>query len=245
MKYQIVEKGNPNYPRRLLEMKPFMDDVLEEDFDSPEKLHVGGEGYPNLLNPLKSISIIGTRSPFYKAFEIGELIGRLAASKGIVIVSGYATGIDTTGHLGAMDAEGKTIAVLGSEINVRHPEKPALERYILGNGIFISELDDPDAPREYKHLMARDRITAELSDAIFVIETDPDGGAVHTARIGKEQGRMVYTINWDESPKYKGKHQGGNTKMISDGIAKPIPILDADKEFETEIQKVFEGILKA
>ncbi len=244
MNYHIVEKDSPNYPRRLLEMKPFFDDVLKERFSSPEKLYVCGAGYPNLLNPLKSISIIGTRSPFYKAFEIGEMVGRLASQKDIVIVGGYATGIDTAGHIGAMDVEGQTIAVLGSGIYVKHPEKPFLERYVLVKGIFISEQEYPYEARDYKPLMARDRITAGLSDAIFVIETDPDGGAVHTAKIGKEQGKKVYTINWDESPKYREKHQGGNTKMISDGIAEPIPILDADEEFETELQEVLEGILE-
>ena len=245
MNYKIVEKGNPNYPRRLSAMRPFKDDVLGEDLDSPGKLYVCGSGYSEILNPVKSISIIGTRSPFYKAFEIGELVGRIAATKEIVIVSGYATGIDTTGHLGAMDAKGQTIAVLGSGINARNPEKPALERYILECGIFISELDDPNTPTEYKHLMRRDRITAGLSDAIFVVETDPDGGAVHTARIGKKLGKMVYTIDWDSSKKYKSKHQGGNTKMISDGIAEPISILDADKEFKRELDRILEEIFRA
>ena len=242
MNHQIINKGETNYPARLLGMKPFMDVALNEDFDSPERLYVSGACL-DLLNAEKTISVVGTRSPFYKAFEIGELIGKLAASRGITIVSGYATGIDTSGHLGAMDSQGNTIAVLGSGINVRVPQKPSLERYVIEKGIFVSEQENPNEPRGYKHLMSRDRITAGLSDAIFVIDTDPKGGAVHTAMTGKEQGRKVYAIDWDSLEKYKSKHLGGNPQVISDGIATAIPILDAEERFEQHIVQILEELL--
>lgn len=238
MEYKIISKNDSEYPSKLLKMKPYVDPVLGGNFDLPEKIFVTGKLPLEKLNSSTSISIIGSRSPFHTAYEIAELIGRIAASLNLIVISGYATGIDSAGHLGAMDGLGNTIAVLGSGINVRHPEKPALERYILENGLFISEQQDPNNPREYNNLMARDRITAGLSDAIFVVETDLDGGAVHTAKIGLDQGRKVYTINWDSNVKYNGKHLGGNTKMISDGIAEPIDILDAGEEFEDKIRKI-------
>ncbi len=160
----------------------------------------------------------------------------------IIVVSGYAAGIDTSAHLGAMNAHGKTIAVLGSGINVKAPEKHPLEEYILENGVFVSEQNNIDEPRKYEFLMARDRITAGLSDAIFVIETDCNGGAVHTAIIGKGQGKKVYAIDWKNLPDYSSNVRNGNAQIISDGIAAAISILDAGKEFETEITHVLKGI---
>ncbi len=242
MSYQTISKNESNYPERLAIMKLFFDPVLKGDFGAPDNLYVDGNSL-DLLNANTTISVIGTRSPFYKAFEIGELVGRLAASRGIVVVSGYATGIDMSGHLGAMDAQGNTIAVLGSGIGIKAPQKPSLERYILEKGLFISEQDNPNEPRGYKHLMTRDRITAGLSDAIFVIETDPKGGAVHTAVIGQNQGRKIYTIDWDSSEKYKTKHHGGNSQMITQGVAEPVPILDAEESFEQSFIQILEELL--
>jgi len=244
-----IHKTDRAFPVRLLQLDGFdyvIDEGVFEKDDSrplkcPEDLQIVGSDAA-LLNATRTISVVGTRSPFYKAFEIAQMVARLAVSEGILVVSGFATGIDAAAHYGAMDAKGKTVAVLGSGVNVRQPTKPALERFILDNGLFVSELCDPEAPREYKHLMARDRITAGLADVIFVIETDPVGGAVHTAKIAHSLGKPVYAINWSSSPKYRGKSQTGNKLLIDEGVSAGIPLDGSDNDVEASIRSCFPQI---
>jgi DNA processing protein len=173
--------------------------------------------------------------------ESTQTIARIAAESGYTIVSGYATGVDTFAHIGAMDAETPTMAVLGSGILRKEPLKPALERYILSSGIFVSELDDINAERAYKHLMARDRITSGLADIVIVVETDAAGGAVHTAGLAFKQGRQVYAVVWSGHEKYRGLAQClGSDALVQAGIAQPLPVLDAGENFEQQVRAIFE-----
>ena len=171
---------------------------LRDALQNPPPLWIHGQGR---VNPEKTVGIIGTRSPFYKAAEIAQVIGQTYGEAGYTVVSGYATGIDTFGHLGAMDTKAPTIAVLGSGILKKQPPKPALERYVLSSGLFLSAISDPNKERAYKDLMDRDAITAALSDILIVVETDAAGGAVHTAGIASRQGRQVYAIVWSKDRK--------------------------------------------
>jgi len=218
-----ISPADSEYPNRLRAAIP----------DDPPKLFIQGSVE---LNAERTLAIVGTRSPFYKATEIAHMMARIAAAAGYVIVSGYATGIDTCGHIGAMDAGAPTIAVLGSGINRKLPTKPSLEQYVLSHGLFVSEQDSPDTPREYEHLMARDRITSGLSDIVVVVETDARGGAVHTAELARAQGRKAVAIEWTGNKKYCDKAQAGTTYMISSGIADAVPILDAGDEFADALQ---------
>jgi DNA processing protein len=233
----MIHKTDREFPARLLQIRGF-DQTLNQPLESPERIFTAG-AETAVLNSARTISIVGTRSPFYKAFEIAQWVGRLAASDGILVVSGFATGIDAAGHYGAMDAEGKTVAVLGSGVNVRQPVKSALERFVLRNGLFISEHEDPNTPREYTHLMARDRITAGLADVIFVIDTDPNGGAVHTARVAQCFGKRVYALDWSASPKYRDMSQGGNQLLINEGVAYPVSVDGLDSDVERRIRSCF------
>jgi len=211
---------------------------LKTILDRPDFLWIHGSGS---LNPTKAVAIVGTRSPFYKAMEISQTTARIAGELGYTIVSGYATGIDTFAHIGAMDTEAPTIAVLGAGILQKEPCKPGLERYILSNGIFVSELDDVNAERAYTHLMARDRITSGLADIVIVVETEAAGGAVHTAGLAFQQGRQVYAVVWSENKKYRELAQYlGSDALVQAGIAQSLPIFDAGKDFEQQVHAILE-----
>lgn len=239
MQYRMVSILDKDYPNNLKNLKPFTDPILNIQLKAPEELYYQGQMLLSELNLKKCVSIIGTRSPFHAAYEASQLLGRILGLSDFIIVSGYATGIDSASHYGAMDSNAYTTAVLGSGLNLKKPVKPALERYILEKGLFISEIADPDRSRNYEDLMARDRITACLSDAVIVVDTDIDGGAVHTAKIAKENNRKVYAIDWSKNQKYIDKDLGGNSQLIYEKIANPIDILDAGNEFEEQVRQMF------
>jgi len=201
----------------------------------PEWLWIQGTAS---LNPERSVAIVGTRSPFYKATEIAEVIARVAAKSGYTVISGYATGIDTAAHWGAMDAEKPTIAVLGSGILRKEPRKPALERYVLSNGLFVSELNNIHAHRSREHLMARDRITSGLADIVIVVEVSMPSGTAHTAELANDQGRQVYAIQWSQNRKYRDSARPGTEQLAEAGIAQPLPVLDADTDFERQLNTI-------
>lgn len=224
---QRVHFDDRRYPGRLRELSGM-----------PEWLWIQGTAS---LNPKRSIAIVGTRSPFYKAVETAEFIARVAAESCYTIISGYATGIDTAAHWGAMDAEKPTIAVLGSGILRKEPRKPALERYMLSNGLFVSELDNMHAHRSRKHLMARDRLTSALADIVIIVEASMPSGAAHTAELASHQGQQVYAIQWSQNRKYRDSVRSGTDQLIEAGIAQPLPFLDAEVDFERQLSTILAG----
>lgn len=141
-----------------------------------------------------SISIVGSR----KYTEYGKLCTRNFASElassGITIISGMAYGIDTFAHYYSIDSKGRTIAVLGSGINVIYPEENTkLYHSIIENGAVISEfpLNTPPIPQNFP---IRNRIVAGMSLGTLVIEANKKSGTMITARLAGEYGRNVYAI---------------------------------------------------
>jgi len=212
--------------------------VASSDAEYPHRLN-GIDGMPDTLwvhgavslNANRTVAIVGTRSPFYLSAEAAQAIGRVAAKLGYTIVSGYATGIDTAGHWGAADEDAPTIAVLGSGIRQKEPLKPALERYILSKGVFVSEVPDPNARRATKHLLDRNRITAGLADVVIVVETEPAGGAAATARFAREHERKVYAAVWHGHEVYEDPRRLGSDDLVVQGVARPLHVLDDRKKY--------------
>ncbi|MGH8586573.1 MAG: DNA-processing protein DprA [Gammaproteobacteria bacterium] len=211
-----VGRSDAEYPHRL------------EGIDVPDTLWVHGAVS---LNPDRTVAIVGTRSPFHVSAEIAQAIGRVAAKLGHTVVSGYATGIDTAGHWGAADEDAPTIAVLGSGIRQKEPLKPALERYILSKGVFVSEVPAPNARRAIKHLLDRNRITAALADVVIVVETEPAGGAAATAWFARERQRKVYAVVWHGHEDYEDSRRRGSDDLVVQGVARPLHILDDRKKY--------------
>ncbi|MGH8568924.1 MAG: DNA-processing protein DprA [Gammaproteobacteria bacterium] len=212
-----VARSDSEYPHRL------------EGIDGmSDTLWVHGAAY---LNPDRTLAIVGTRSPFHLSAEVAQAIGRVAATLAYTIVSGYATGIDTAAHWGAADEDAPTIAVLGSGIREKEPLKPALERYILSKGVFVTEVPDPNARRATKHLLDRNRITAALADVVIVVETDPAGGAAATARFAREHERKVYAVVWHGHEDYEDSSRRGSDDLVVQGVARPLHVLDGRKKY--------------
>lgn len=155
-----------------------------------------------------AVAIVGTRNPT----PMGTFTAKDFASKlcyqGLTIISGMARGIDSEAHRGAIEANGRTIAVLGSGLDKPYPiENESLMEKIAGQGIVISEFPlgtDPYA----KNFPARNRIISGLSLGVVVVEAAQDSGSLITAGFALEQGRDVFAVPGNiENDRSKGPHK--------------------------------------
>lgn len=205
---QLVRPTDANYPPRLAEI-----------FDPPGFLWVRGD-----LEALsqKSMAMVGTRI----ASDYGKQMSRQFATdlvnRGYCVCSGLAYGIDTEAHKGAVVAGGRTVAVLGSGIDVIYPRKNiALVERILERGCLVSEFamgTKPDA----KNFPKRNRIISGMSDGTIVVEAREKGGALITATMALDQNREVFAV---PGPADSAKGRGSNN-LIRDGLAKLVCDLD-------------------
>ncbi len=192
----IFIRRNSAYPARLLELS-----------DEPPTLFVRGKWDLSFWD--KTIAIVGTRRPNPQSLRQAYQLGALMARDGYTVVSGLALGIDGAAHRGALSTPGgRTVAVLGSGVlNVYPPENELLAQSIMQRGALVCEVS-PESVVGAPGLVARNRIISGLSDAVIVVETDVDGGAMRAARRSFELGRKVYVLDNGAS---------GNRALIKEG----------------------------
>ncbi len=196
---------------------------LKNIYSPPLVLYVLG----NLVEEDRNaISVVGTRmhSPYGKIQA--ELFAGELASQGITIVSGMARGIDSIAHRAALKTSGRTIAVIGSGLDVIYPaENNDLYREIRENGAIISEFELSTKP-DAKNFPKRNRIISGLSLGTLIIETRLKGGAMQTAALSFDQNREVYAL-----PGELGKQQSEGTNFLikhsqAKLVTKPKDIID-------------------
>jgi DNA processing protein len=179
--------------------------------DPPILLYVRGELSPD---DRMAVGIVGSRRCTHYGRAVAERIAKDLADRGITIVSGLARGVDTEAHRGALKA-GRTIAVLGSGVDVIYPgENRPLADEIALSGAVVSEAPlgaQPDAWR----FPARNRIISGLSLGIVCIEVPVASGALITATFAAEQGRCIMATPGDIT---NGKNTGCH-QLIRDGAA--------------------------
>lgn len=207
-----VEKALVEWRKRGVSVWTLHDEhypaLLRELDDAPPTLFVRGAAHaPN--EPC--VAIVGTRTPSPAARNFAQNLSTLLVEKGYMVVSGLALGIDSAAHLGVLAVpEGKTTAVLGCGVlNVYPSAHERLAQKILLQGLVMSEVN-PNASPSPSSLVARNRIITGLCQAVIVVETAVDGGAMHAARFAAAQGRPVYTLDSAAS---------GNQALIASGAA--------------------------
>jgi DNA processing protein len=178
---RIVGRDEPEFPA-----------FLRRIFDPPPVLYVRGaletgEGET-------SVAIVGARACTPAGRTLARTMARELASWGATVVSGLARGIDTAAHQGALDADGRTVAVLGSGMDVLYPpENAALARAIEGRGAVVSEF--PLGTRALPHhFPRRNRVIAGWSRAVVVVEAAARSGALNTAHTAVDEGRDVMAV---------------------------------------------------
>ncbi len=165
--------------------------LLKEIFDPPLLLYAQGN-----IDLLKSpgLAIVGTRKPTAYGRAITGRLASDLAGRGLTIVSGLARGIDSAAHRGALDAGGKTIAVLGSGIDVVYPaESKKLFAEIAEKGLLLSEFAVGSFPAP-QNFPIRNRIISGLSLGVVIVEAAQYSGSLITARLAMEQNREVFAV---------------------------------------------------
>ncbi len=140
------------------------------------------------------VGIVGTRNATVAGINDAKRIAQVVSQYGGVVVSGMALGIDGAAHRGAIDAGGKTIAVLGSGVNVCYPQRhKKLSEEIINNGCLISEYDTDTKPLAW-HFPIRNRIISALSDVLVVVEGTIKGGARITVDLSLAMGKTICAV---------------------------------------------------
>jgi DNA processing protein len=191
--------SHPDYPALLASIT-----------DPPAVLWVAGS-----LEALRlpAVAIVGSRAGSPYALAVAEHLAADLATRGIVVVSGLARGVDSAAHQGALSAGGATVGVLGCGADVIYPgEHRRLAAEMRGRGALLSELV-PGTPPLPHFFPLRNRIISGLSRAVVVIEAGEKSGSLITARLALEQGRDVLAVPGNV---LNGRNRGGHA-LLRDG----------------------------
>ncbi|WP_181348797.1 DNA-processing protein DprA [Thalassobacillus sp. CUG 92003] len=199
-KYHCVTWFDQHYPTLLRHIP-----------DPPLVLYMNGD--LTLLDPLFSLSVVGTRTPSREAFANMENVLAPLISKRVTLISGMAAGIDQFAHRLAISYHGKTIAVLGSGFQYIYPKNDIpLYQCLADQHLVISEYVPDQPPRKYQ-FPERNRIISGLTQATLVVEAKVKSGSLITVSQALEQGREVFAMPGSlQHPTSEGCH-----KLIQDG----------------------------
>jgi len=177
---RLVTRTDPEYPERLAQIH-----------DPPPFLYVhGGFASEDRL----AVAIVGARSASRYGRDVARTLARDLAGCGLSVVSGLARGVDAQAHEAALEAGGRTIAVLGSGLDVIYPrEHRALAERMAEHGAVVSEfaLGSEPLAHNFPH---RNRVISGLSLGTIVVEAGEKSGSLITARCALEQGREVFAV---------------------------------------------------
>jgi DNA processing protein len=167
--------------------------LLAAIHDPPARLHLRGSNDAGLMQE-PAVAIVGARACSAYGRSVARSLARELAAAGLVVVSGMARGIDGEAHRGALEAGGRTLAVLGCGIDRDYPAAHAeLARRICGRGLIVSEYEAGVEPAPWR-FPARNRIIAGLCRATVVVEARERSGALITADLALEEGREVFAV---------------------------------------------------
>ncbi len=195
----LLTWNDEGYPRRLKEIH-----------QPPPVLYVRGEITPQ---DEWAVAIVGTRRMTPYGRQVTEEVAAFLARNGITVISGLALGVDSVSHQACLKAGGRSIAVLGSGVDIIYPtENRKLAAEMIEGGAIIS--DYPlGTPPEGTNFPPRNRIIAGLSIAVVIVEAGQKSGALITANFSVNQGREVFAV----PGKIHAPQSKGPNKLIQDG----------------------------
>jgi len=214
----VITFNESNYPENLKTI-----------YDPPVILYIKGElkQKDNL-----SVAIVGSRRASIYGLSMAEGMASELAGFGITVISGMARGIDSAAHKGALKAEGRTIAVLGSGLDcIYPPENKKLFEQIVEFGALVSEYPMQTKPFA-GNIPRRNRIISGLSQGVVVVEASRNSGALITADFALEQSREVFAI----PGKADSLTSFGTNRLIKQGAKLVDSVEDIIEELQLEIQ---------
>ena len=174
-----LSNGAANHPDRILGLKP--------EIGLP--LDVEGSVIPGDAG---GIAIVGSRKPSLYGIKLAEKAAEAAVKSGKTVISGLARGIDTESHRAALRYGGRTIAVLGTGINLIYPEENVgLAEEIRHSGAVISQFP-PDTPPIGRNFPIRNETVAKMCGALVLVQAAEKSGSLITARLALEYGKKVF-----------------------------------------------------
>ncbi|MDB6031967.1 MAG: hypothetical protein JWM16_2305 [Verrucomicrobiales bacterium] len=178
---------------------------LKEIYDPPIVIYVKGSLSPKDKN---GVAMVGSRQTTHYGIEVARKLAYQLAYVGVTVVSGGARGIDTAAHQGALAAKGRTLAVLGTGINIVFPpENVELYNRITENGAVMTQFPF-NRPADKQSFPIRNRIVAGMTLGTVVVEANLSSGALITANFATEYGRQVFAVPGRiDSPRSKGCHE--------------------------------------
>ena len=223
----IIHPGHPDFPPHLLEIAPI--------------LFVKGQ-QKRLLSD--SVSIVGARNVSDKGIRIARKLAGDLASEGINVVSGYAKGVDSEAHLGALEAEGTTTLVLPNGINQLR-QKSAFKKFNWDRDVLAVSQFDPDTKWIARNAMVRNKLVCALSKAVVVIESGPErdaqgkmSGTFNAAKTALSMGLPLFVLN----PNCLENAPEGNAELIELGGHSLNPTNGAKEIVERAFVKTAEPI---
>ena len=210
----VLIQSDENYPASLREI-----------YDPPLVLYVKGELTAKDKN---AVALVGSRQTTHYGLETARKLAYQLAYVGVTVVSGGARGIDTAAHQGALSGKGRTVAVLGTGINLVFPtENAELFERIASHGAVITQFPF-NRPADKQSFPIRNRIVAGMTLGTVVVEANLSSGALITANFATEYGRQIFAVPGRiDSPRSRGCHD-----LIKKGAKLCEGVEDILSEFE-------------
>lgn len=203
--------------------------LLRHIDNPPALLYVKGD--ISFLNSVKSIGIVGTRKASEYGLAMAHDLSHDLALNNVAVISGGALGIDSAAHQGALDAGGKTVAVLGCGINYPYLlGNLKLRNEISNSGAVISEYP-PNFPSKPFTFPIRNRIISGISSGIVVIEAGKKSGSLITANLANNQNRDVFVVPVNK----ESKNSEGSFSLIEDGAMVVANVQDILSEYNNNV----------
>jgi DNA processing protein len=201
---------------------------LREIYDPPVVLYVQGALLPQDKN---AVAIVGSRQVSHYGVETARKFAYQLAYVGVTVVSGGARGVDTSAHQGALAAKGRTIAVLGTGINLVVPsENRELFERIAANGAVLTQFPF-NRPADRQSFPIRNRIVAGMTLGTVVVEAGLVSGALITANFATEYGRQVFAV--------PGRIDSPNSRGCHDLIKKGAKLCEGAEDILSEFEYLF------
>lgn len=206
-------------------------EIFSELLPRPDVIYYDGQ-LELLSKP--SVTIIGSRHPSSYGLKVCKQLVEKLIYHDIVIISGFALGIDVCAHKAAIESGGRTIAVLGSGIDVCYPKAHNyLKRPIRETGLLLSEYASGIRPRP-EHFPKRNRLLAALADEVVVIECKSKSGSMITIDYAIDLGKAVHAI----PGQITSELAAGPNRLIQEGAN---PIIDIDLFVDEFIRRNYAG----